>query len=79
MHLSDKRGLGDSFSNVVAVSPGVESSCTVCESVPKDDRGTGSCKVHALLMEKLLQGDTPRKKLVPQSHEVTGCSGTDWA
>lgn len=53
MHLSDERGLGDSFSNVVTVSPGVESSCTVCESVPKDDRGTGSCKVHALLMEKL--------------------------
>lgn len=47
MHLSDERGLGDSFSNVVTVSPGVESSCTVCESVPKDDRGAGSCKVHA--------------------------------
>lgn len=79
MHLSDERGQGDSFSNVVTVSPGVEFSCRVCESVSKDDRGPGSGKVHAWLMEEPLQGDTHREKTCSKSHEVTGCTGTDWA
>lgn len=29
LHLSDERGQGDSFSNVVTVSPGVEFSCSL--------------------------------------------------
>lgn len=52
----------------------VSNFLVVCESVPKDDRGPGSGKVHAWLMEEPLQGDTPRENLfqVPWSNRLYG-------